>query len=1407
MGALMRGAGRSALAMLMLFGMVVVTGNPAAADDVPGDVAFDNASSTTTETDVNFSIFIPLTRSNGTSGDIDVTVTATAGTGADSADFVLETTAFTILDGDDTAQIELTIVGDDLVEANQVVDLEIFGAQVSGQVTHSVTIADDDLAGTLAFDSDTFITSESDTDFTFNIPVSRTGGSDGTVNALVFANAGSGADAGDFTLLTTSLQFTPGQTSKNVQVRIVGDNFIEAAQFVNLSITGDVSGQTTSTLRIDDEDSAGTLAFASSSLFANETDDDYTFDIPVSRTGGSDGTVNALVFANAGSGADAGDFTLLTTSLQFTPGQTSKNVQVRIVGDNFIEAAQFVNLSITGDVSGQTTSTLRIDDEDVAGTVAFSSSTSDVTERDPGDDFIQTIDLLRSGGDDGSVSVSVTAAPSSGADTADYSFSPVTVNFAQGETQKSVGLIIQGDNLVEGDQVVRLSMTGNTGSPATHDVTIKDDDSYGVIQLEDLIYQGVEDDGATNEIVLQRTGGHDGAVSVKIRTTDKTATAALDYVTLEQTITWADQDDADKTVTVTLLEDLLSEGGETFEIELFDVSNAQLGANKSETVTVIDSDVPGAITFEPRVTDAQESDGEAVVIVQRIDGSDGVVSVEYYTKNGTAKSVSDFTGISLADRQTLTWLHGDAEPKEIRIPLVNDDVVETPNIPETFKVQLLNLSGLASKGPNFLATVKIQDNRAPKPVDDAVTVARDVITTIDLLGNDTDPDGTVPSYAGTDTTVEGNHVVCSGSVCTIDAAQNFVGEIEVDYSVTDGQFTKSATATIQVGPACTIIGTAGNDTGKTLEGTNGDDVICGLGGNDTIDGKGGNDILVGGPGNDTIKGGGGADEILGNSGTDSAEVTGSDTAETVLVSDLKVVVGSVATILKDVETVKVLAKGGNDTVNVSPSASVTFELDGGSGNFDQLSYDKSGLSNVVVKTSSITASSRKPVNFSAFEKISVDESSVVLGTSGVDTETFVGTDKDGLTVDLLGGGDHLTVYTSTSDPLKGVFAVDDSGSSGSDLVTVRDATGNSKITLTPGQVLIDTDKVTLKGVERLEVFGQGGKDTFVLNAGSAGFAYEIWLDGGTTPSGDSFSINVGSRSFRIDKPTKTIIITGLPRIHYNNFSAGTVTSTVTGTKSIAVGYWMADSAGKVYAFGDAADLGDVAASPGSVVVKLAPSVTGNGYFGLDSNGVVTVAGDAAHLGNLNTALLELGERAATLATTPDGKGYWIFTTRGRAQAFGTAKHFGDLVTLGIVPAGPVVDSVALPDGKGYYMVGSDGGVFSFGSAKFYGSMGGQALNSPVNGLVPDPDGKGYWLVASDGGVFAFDAGFVGSVPGALPPGAALNAPINGMVAYGDGYLMVATDGGIFNFSKLAFFGSLGGQSLPRPIVAVAVLDV
>jgi parallel beta-helix repeat protein len=62
-----------------------------------------------------------------------------------------------------------------------------------------------------------------------------------------------------------------------------------------------------------------------------------------------------------------------------------------------------------------------------------------------------------------------------------------------------------------------------------------------------------------------------------------------------------------------------------------------------------------------------------------------------------------------------------------------------------------------------------------------------------------------------------------------------------------------------------IVGTTGDDT---LDGTEGDDIICTFGGDDTISGLGGDDLILSGRGNDQISAGDGDDVVRSSAGND-----------------------------------------------------------------------------------------------------------------------------------------------------------------------------------------------------------------------------------------------------------------------------------------------------------------------------------------------------------------------------------------------------------------------------------------------------------------------------------------------------------------------------------------------------------
>jgi large repetitive protein len=88
----------------------------------------------------------------------------------------------------------------------------------------------------------------------------------------------------------------------------------------------------------------------------------------------------------------------------------------------------------------------------------------------------------------------------------------------------------------------------------------------------------------------------------------------------------------------------------------------------------------------------------------------------------------------------------------------------------------------------------------------------------------------------------------------------------------------------------------------------------------------------------------------------------------------------------------------------------------------------------------------------------------------------------------------------------------------------------------------------------------------------------------------------------------------------------------------------------------------------------------------------------------------------------------------------------------------------------------------------YLSGTGGTQSFPVN-----PAARGYWLVGSDGGIFSFGAAaFYGSM-GGTP----LQRPVVGITpsASRTGYWLVASDGGIFSFGNSSYYGSIPGVGL------------
>ena len=115
----------------------------------------------------------------------------------------------------------------------------------------------------------------------------------------------------------------------------------------------------------------------------------------------------------------------------------------------------------------------------------------------------------------------------------------------------------------------------------------------------------------------------------------------------------------------------------------------------------------GTLRFSQASYSVGEANGSATITVQRVDGDDGAVAVQYAATAGTATGGADFTPTS----GTLSWPDGDDGSKSFAVMVFGDAV---PEPIETVQLALSNASGGAAIDPTRQsATLQIVDDDIP----------------------------------------------------------------------------------------------------------------------------------------------------------------------------------------------------------------------------------------------------------------------------------------------------------------------------------------------------------------------------------------------------------------------------------------------------------------------------------------------------------------------------------------------------------------------------------------------------------------------------------------------------------------------------------------------------------------------
>ena len=341
------------------------------------------------------------------------------------------------------------------------------------------------------------------------------------------------------------------------------------------------------------------------------------------------------------------------------------------------------------------------------GNLALSSASYSTAE----DGGSLTVTVNRNGGSDGAASVSYATGNGTATAPADYTSRTGSLNWADGDgAPKSFNVPIVNDSTFEGDETFSVTLSNAMGaglvSPSSATVTIIEDDvaQTGNLALSSASYSTAEDGGSLT-VTVNRNGGSDGAASVSYATGNGTATAPADYTSRTGSLNWADGDGAPKSFNVPIVNDSTFEGDETFSVTLSNAMGAGLVSPSSATVTIIEDDSApaGVVRFRSINQQVEELTGLAAVEVERTGGSNGAVSVNYSTADGTATNPEDYLAVS----GTLNWPDGEAGIRTFDVVLIDDQLIEGV---EFFEALLSGAAGGAAIDEPSVTLIEILDD-------------------------------------------------------------------------------------------------------------------------------------------------------------------------------------------------------------------------------------------------------------------------------------------------------------------------------------------------------------------------------------------------------------------------------------------------------------------------------------------------------------------------------------------------------------------------------------------------------------------------------------------------------------------------------------------------------------------------
>ena len=457
--------------------LTIVDANPA-----PGVLQFATNSLLVAEDAGRASLVV--TRSAGHSGSVWVSFgTVDAGARA-GIDFGGTNGVLVFGEGETAKTIPIAILDNTTYQGSRSFTVRLTspggGAILGGIPDLQVTIADNERPPSFfSFTTNAFTVGEADN--VVYVGVVRTNNTADTVS-VGFHTTNLTALAGlDYAATNGVLTFTNGETLKSFTVPILDDLTVQTNHTFGISLTPAETGSiiaSPSNILVTIVDNDFSLGFVTNAFYAGEAD--YYGFVTVRRTGITNTTVHVDYSALPGTAVSNLDFTPVSGTLDFAPGQVFQYFYVPILDDLLQQTNQTVLLQLSNLTAGgtlfQSNALLNIVDNDqLPGVIGFAS----LAFRTPETAGNAVLTIIRTNGSTGFVSVRYATLSGTATGGVDYMNADAVVAFLEGETVKTISIPVTNTPAVKGNVNFFVRLSNPTGGatlaePPTATVTIEE---------------------------------------------------------------------------------------------------------------------------------------------------------------------------------------------------------------------------------------------------------------------------------------------------------------------------------------------------------------------------------------------------------------------------------------------------------------------------------------------------------------------------------------------------------------------------------------------------------------------------------------------------------------------------------------------------------------------------------------------------------------------------------------------------------------------------------------------------------------------------------------------------------------------------------------------------------------------